>query len=372
MLDAKDIQFRLAEDGVISFQAQESNPLPGVPIAKITKGERALKPVIKITDDKGTNATLLLGRLNDWLNAHLKMVLEPLIELEEENAFKVPVNAIIGAVHGALGILPRAELEDVIAQLDTDDRRDLRSKKIRLGPILVFIPALNKPAAVRLRALLWSVYEGAELPAGVPNDGIVSAKVDEAAVNKAFYQAIGYPVFGGRAIRIDMLDRVICAVYDGAEKGKFQAKHEMAEWLGCGIEDLYAVLSAMGHKKIEAEAAPEVIEKPAEEAVAEVVVEDESAAPAESEGGAVQKAVDVKPELAMFFLKKGKAFEKAGAGGKKPYKKSSEGSGGDVKKFEKKKGKRNKTNNREPKIMSAEAKVNPDDNPFAILGQLKK
>ena len=33
ILDVKDTQFRLAEDGVISFQAVESNPLPGEAVA---------------------------------------------------------------------------------------------------------------------------------------------------------------------------------------------------------------------------------------------------------------------------------------------------------------------------------------------------
>ena len=38
----------------------------------------------------------------------------------------------------------------------------------------------------------------------------------------------------------------------------------------------------------------------------------------------------------------------------------------------KKKGKRNKSENRGPKVMSAEAKIDPQDNPFAVLQQLKK
>ncbi|HNS45597.1 MAG TPA: hypothetical protein PKH37_10255, partial [Alphaproteobacteria bacterium] len=69
--------------------------------------------------------------------------------------------------------------------------------------------------------------------------------------NPDFYRAIGYPLYGPRAVRIDMLDRVINAVYDGAKDGKFQAQHSMAEWMGCPIADLYGVLEAMGHKRIE-------------------------------------------------------------------------------------------------------------------------
>jgi ATP-dependent RNA helicase SUPV3L1/SUV3 len=116
---------------------------------------------------------------------------------------------------------------------------------------LVFLPALNKPAGVKLRGLLYALWNDKPLPPPLPRDGVVSQKVDESA-NRDFYRAIGYPVYGPRAIRIDMLDRVISAVYDNAKDGKFQAQHKMAEWLGCQIDDLYGVLTAMGHRKIEA------------------------------------------------------------------------------------------------------------------------
>lgn len=336
--DGKDTQFRLSEDGVISFQVQESNPLPGVPVAKLVKGADALTPGITVTHQSGA---ALVARLEAWWAAHVKGVLEPLVALAAESDFKPKphVKSIMERVHAAMGIVPREELEDFIKDLDADDRRDLRAAKIRLGPVLVFIPALNKPASVRLRAMLWSLARGDALPAQVPNDGIVSMAVDPAAADRDFYQAIGYPVYASRAIRIDMLDRVICEVYDSADKGKFQAQHKMAEWLGCGIEDLYAVLSAMGHVRIEDAAKPEEALKEGE-----------------------------KPELAMFFLKKGKA----NASGKPAARTVKAHSKAKPEKNSKNKGgKRSKTGDRQPKVMRAEAKVNPEDSPFAILEQLK-
>lgn len=356
ILDMKDTQFRLAEDGSISFQAVESNPLPGEVVAQLVKGESVLKPAIKVTNAKGVDEASLVQRLEAWRDAHIASVLELLVALKEplkqpeakegeEAPAPLPeitsvVQEILDAVYDSMGILPREQLESLIGKIDADDRRVLRAKRVRLGPILVFIPALNKPAGVRLRGLLWSLYNDQPLPANVPNDGIVSQVVD-ADANKDFYQAIGYPVFGTRATRIDMLDRVICAVYDSAEKGKFRAQHQMAEWLGCPIDDLYAILSAMGHKKIE-------------EPVQDDVPQEEGA----TENAASQE----KPELAEFYLKRGKAFEQ---GAKKPFKKSDS-----KKKSEKPKGKRNKTSNRAPKVMSAEAKK-VEDSPFAVLQQLK-
>ena len=77
----------------------------------------------------------------------------------------------------------------------------------------------------------------------------------------------------------------------------------------------------------------------------------------------------MKPDLAWFYLKRGKAFEQ-GKGASKPFKKQKPAD--NKSKNDKKKGKRNKDANRSPRVMSAEAKANPEDNPFAVLEQLKK
>lgn len=356
MLNAQDSQFTLAEDGQVHYQPQASNPLPGEVVAMVARGGHILKPKVVVLENettKGQDAAALQAHLEGWLARHIATVLEPLVALDETGEMKPAAKGIAQAVHEALGIVPREQLESLIEQLDTDDRRDLRAKKIRLGPILVFIPALNKPAAVRLRALLWGLYNEKDLPMNCPKDGIVSFEIDPAGVDRDFYQAIAYPVYGKRAIRIDMLDRVISAVYDAAKDGKFKAEHTMAEWLGSTIEGLYEVLEAMGHKKVY-DPAEKAEEAPAQDVPGEEKPAEESAEPKPQE----------KPELATFRLKKGKAFEKQASGGKRPQKQKP--------KPEKKKGKRNKETHRNPRIVSVGPEKKPEDSPFAVLEQLKK
>ncbi len=351
MLKAQDSQFRLTEDGQVFYQAQASNPLPGEAIGRVEKGDDILKP--KVVLSEAHNTPELREHLQGWLARHIGTVLEPLVALENDEHLKGAAKGIAFQVHEALGIVPRENLEDLIKDLTPESRADLRHKKIRLGPILVFIPALNKPAAVRLRALLWGLYNEKALPMDCPKDGIVSFEVEAGKVDKAFYQAIAYPVYGSRAIRIDMLDRVICAVYDAAKDGQFQAQHQMAEWLGASIDGLYEVLEAMGHKKVF-----DPIEEKAKEEIGAKAGESAAVEAAEAEPKADEKpAEQVKPELATFRLKKGKAFQKP-QGAAKPYVKP--------------KGKRNKTTNREPKIMSTGPEKKLENSPFAILEQLKQ
>lgn len=393
ILTAKPEQFTLSEKGQILWQQKFGSPLPGEPVAMLKRSDNALRPEVELIECdllNGSDKEKVQEHLKAWLESHVNAVLEPLINLEKQDGIEGAARGIAYQVYENMGIVPREKLEDLIKDLTPEDRAALRARKIKMGPILVFLPALNKPAAVRLRALLWALHRNRDLPVEVPNDGIVSTKVDKKSVDRNFYQSIGYPVFGNRAIRIDMLDRVISAVYDSADQGKFQAQHKMAEWLGCPIEDLYDVLQSMGHKKIydpasekqdekvdaieeevkqEVEAAAEQADK-AEEPKAE---EPKAEAAPESEEAKTEEAkpeANKKPELATFRLKKGKAFEKPNFH-KKPFHKNKDGKAQD--KHHGKKAKRGNPKGKEYKKsnMTAEAKVK-DDSPFAILEQLKK
>ena len=422
ILNAKPEQISLREDGTLLWQQKVGSPLPGEPVAVLKKGESALKPQIELIDSDllaGSEKDAVLDFLKTWLENHIKTVLEPLVNLEDQDGIDGAARGIAFQVYESMGIIPREKLEDLIATLTPEDRAALRARRIKLGPILVFLPALNKPAAVRLRGLLWALWNEKPLPVEVPKDGIVSTKVENKAIDRDFYQSIGYPVYGGRAIRIDMLDRVISAVYDAAEQGKFKAQHKMAEWLGCPIDDLYAVLEAMGHKKIydpadekkeeentatgdasEVSGAPDITGEVQTEMAEGLAGQDDKAqeAPAEktnalentpavpvapaaadvkSEAEAPKSEEQAKPELATFRLKKGKANTKPYSGGAKPFnKKPSHGAKQDSGQKDRSKGKRERRGNPKGKEykkqnMTAEAK-SKDDSPFAILEQLKK
>lgn len=395
IVNSQPKQFRLQDDGQILWQADASNPLPGQPVARIEKGESQLKPKAALIETEllqGQDKDAVAAFVQSWLEQHIATVLEILHGLTKEEGIDGPAKAIAQKVHDALGILPRQDLEADIAGLDPETRKVLRQRHVRLGPVLVFVPELNKPVAVRLRALLWWLWHDRPLPAPVPKDGAVSVVVDETQSDPLYYRAIGYPLYAGRAIRVDMLDRVISAVYDSAKDGSFKATHAMAEWLGCSIPDLYKVLEAMGHKKTHDPAdapAPVAAETaaPAETPAAEPAAMDpapvvDAEAPAAAPAPAVP-AQPVKPELATFKLKRGKANEAERAPRppresrpekpkfeKKP--EHNQGHGKDRKFKSRDKDKKDKFAREEKKPVSFEARPkHVEDSPFAVLQQLK-
>ncbi len=472
MLNAEFKQFTLQEDGTIMYQANSTNPLPGVKVGQIKKGETILSPQVDVDLPQGATFEAIdkdaaASHINAAVKWNIEQTLAPLVgmqkapeqlqkEIEEsisknkaekseketkedienepedtkksdnvklnytapentsENnietktqeepvSFSPAVTEIKNKLFEDFGTTGREGLEAAITNLGHNDRRILRSYRIRLGPILIFQPDLNKPAAVRMRALLWSLFNDKPLPAPVPNDGMVSVKIEEDTeenINKEFYRTIAYPVYGPRAIRIDMLDRVVNAVYEAADKGKFQAQHKMAEWLGTSIADLYKILEALGHTKLhdpaeelekkaaqveganKDQSAPieeslQTLKSPAQDVTPETKQEDSTPI---AEDTTPEKQIEKpeiksaeKPELATFRLKKGKAFKsqrserKPFNNNKKPYSKD------DKKPYknDRKKGKRNKNENRTPRVMSTGPKPKLEDSPFAILEQLK-
>ncbi len=277
LLKADSTQFQLTDTGNILFQKALNNPTLGDVVAKISKGDSIYS--LEIDVDESSDHVKAAGKedasaaISKWLVYHVESVLEPLKRLENTDVMKKKedsdelelvefsddakskAKAVMDKLYNQMGVVSRSDLQEEISALDEDSRRILRAKRIKLGPILVFLPELNKPKGVRLRGLLWSLWNNAPLPASLPADGAVSVKIDAETVNKDMYLSVGYPIYGNRAVRIDMLDRVINAVYDSAENGKFKAQHSMAEWLGCSIDDLYDVLTAMGHKRIVTEEA---------------------------------------------------------------------------------------------------------------------
>ncbi len=383
VLKSEDKQFKLADDGQILWQADATNPLPGEPIGRIKKGDLLLKPRAEMIDSNlvdGQDKNAVAEKLQEWLDRHIHFALEPLFRLTGGDDLTAQARGIAFQLQEALGILPRETLEDLITGLDEEGRKALRARKVRMGPLLVFLPDLNKPAAVRLRAVLLTLWQGKELPAELPKDGIVSFSVADKNIDADYYRSIGYPVYGPRSIRVDMLDRVVCAVYDSAKDGKFQAQHKMAEWLGSNILDLYAVLEAMGHKIVHDPAA----EKAKEESSAAIAEPSEPVTVVQPESDAIPSApvAAVKPELATFRLKRGKAnaaekqrefksrekkFENKD---KKPFAERKK----DDKKFSKDKKlgkpKREERNDREDRIYSSQPQKF-EDSPFAILQNLK-
>ena len=215
-------------------------------------------------------------RLEKFIRSHIEELLGPLLACEALEA-SGSARGIAFQVFEGLGSQPRFKVEELIRNLESDDRRALHRVGVRLGPLHVFQPKMGKTHQVNLRALLWSLHQGRNLPAPVPANGRTSIKPTE-GVPHLFYNMIGYPVVGPLAIRMEILDRVISKLHDSAEGNIAVMDNSWAELLGCGLDDLKAVLTALGYQELP----PEEGETPADAATDTATETTPEVAPAET------------------------------------------------------------------------------------------
>lgn len=258
---AGDEVFALDELGQVTWE--------GAPVARLAPGPSVLSPTLRpVNDDllESGQSDRVLARLAAWMRGHVERTLGPLLELEKAE-LEGTARGIAFQVAEALGVLRRNKLDSLIRDLTKEQRWQLAKLGVRLGFSHVFLPALAKPKAVALRAMLWAVRHGEALPVAVPAPGRVSVPAGEAP--SALLEALGYPKVGPRAVRVDMLDRLEKEMVQRAgTSGKVRSVADLAPLLGTSNEELEAVLADLGWRPMQVDPAtlppePKPAEKPA-------------------------------------------------------------------------------------------------------------
>ena len=158
-------------------------------------------------------------------------------------------------IYENLGSVSRHSVVRELRAVAQADRTPLRRLGVRFGAFSIFLPALVKPAAARLKALLWAVHQGiTEIPPPPPA-GLTSLPSDP-AVPAGFYEAAGFRLCGPRAVRIDMLERLGDIIRSKGQGGQmpesFAVSNDMMSVLGCGEDDIAQVLRSLGFRDTKA------------------------------------------------------------------------------------------------------------------------
>ena len=241
LVDEPDDAFTLGDDAHIAWR--------GVVVARLAAGADTLSPRIRLLHTEFLTADLHArteARLTRWFEACREDALGPLITLRKAE--------LTGAARGlafqlveALGAVARREAVGQVSVLGRSDRKALRELGVRLGLLSVFLPAAIKPKAARLKGLLWSVHRGCA-PIAPPAPGLVTVPA-ASGVPRAFYQALGYRIIAGQAIRVDVLDRFAIQLMRLARKGPFTPSPDLLSLLGLGPDRIAPVIAALGYRR---------------------------------------------------------------------------------------------------------------------------
>ncbi len=209
-------QLARAKDEDIVLSADAHLRWKGEIVGRLAAGQETLQPrVIVLADEQltGPERDNVDRRLTTWVTAHIATILKPLVDLSADAALDGTARGLAFRLVENLGILDRRDVLEDVRGLDQDNRAGLRRHGVRFGAYHIFIPALLKPAPSALLALLWAMQEGdldmkglAEVPV-ISASGRTSVDID-ADFNPQVYRRFGYRIFGRRAVRIDILERL--------------------------------------------------------------------------------------------------------------------------------------------------------------------
>jgi ATP-dependent RNA helicase SUPV3L1/SUV3 len=231
----------------------------GAIVAKLTAGGSPLTPTVLLLADeslKGAPREGVQRRLEDWLTKRIAAKLEAMTALQSAIDAKAGTDgALPGEARGIAHQLwenfgnidfPRANLRGDRGAI----MRALRPFGIWFGRRAVYMPKLLRPDAANLLALLWSVWQKQDDVPAMPRPGLTSF---DSETPDGFLSAAGFRKFAGRAIRLDMLERLEDvlekALIEGSNADELLPK--LVSLLGCGNDQLKAVLDDLGWEALD-------------------------------------------------------------------------------------------------------------------------
>ena len=159
-----------------------------------------------------------------------------------------------------LGVLNRNQISDLLKEMPDSDKPFLAKAGIRLGTETVFMPEMLKPAAIKLRVILYSIYNQEFPTCGPPPEGRVSVDLVEDVPDK-YWLSAGYRRIGDKVMRVDMVERVAALVRTAARSGEFGISDEMLSLAGVSRLSMASMITELGFEKLREEPA-EDSEKP--------------------------------------------------------------------------------------------------------------
>ncbi|MDE2501115.1 MAG: hypothetical protein KGL56_13090, partial [Alphaproteobacteria bacterium] len=233
----------------------------GAIVARLTAGPSPLEPNATLLADenlKGAPREAVQRRLDEWLAARVAAKLEPLrmlqagVEAKAGSADAIPALAR-GIAHQLCENF--GSLESTRITLPADRRavmRALRPFGVWFGRRSIYLLKLLRPDAASLLALLWSVWMKLENVPALPRAGLTSFANDAAAPD-GFLAAAGFRAVAGRAIRLDMLERLEETLEKAAVEGTTADAllPKLVSLLGCSNEELHEILTALNWHEFE-------------------------------------------------------------------------------------------------------------------------
>ncbi len=207
-------------------------------LGRLVRGTSITLPGVEIATLEGAGGggqARVQRRLVAWAR---DVVHELLATLRAGRDVSPSMRGVLYRIEQGLGTALRRDLKDPIAALTDEERAALEALGVVFGGCVVYAPALLDAASVARRAVLAAVHHGLAQSVDVPAGAVTLRSARE--VPREVYTAMGFPVFAGRAVRCDVVERV----YASARSKERDESHE-ARWLALSGGEARSVSAAI-------------------------------------------------------------------------------------------------------------------------------
>jgi len=301
-------RFYNAPDTEMDYSTQGGLMWGSFAVGKLVKGAEALRPQVEVFVDEEAGpdvADKVRRRAQHFIDRKVAALFEPLAAMSRDEGLTGLARGFAFRLVEAMGVIPRDDVADDVKALDQDSRAALRKHGVRFGQFTIFLPLLLKPAATRLRLVLWSLWSGLqEFPESPPPGLVTIPNLD--MVPRTHYTLSGYHPSGTRAIRIDMLERLADILRTKDSRAGFEATPEMLSITGMTLDQFVDLMAGLGYKgekseRVKAKAAPVVVVKVEEPVSMNPVPEEVSLINPVVEEPLVEPEAEVAPEMETYF-----------------------------------------------------------------------
>ena len=241
-----------AQDETLALGDDDSLRWREAVVARLRPGATVLAPRLQLELDPTLDAGVherVRNRLARWLAGWIASRLGALDALREA----ARADGLTGAGRGIAyrlvelqGAMRRAEADSLIHDLADNDRRTLARLGVRFGRHHVFVPDLLKPAASEARSRLLRIFHGRPQPLPPPGRTVLRSPLP---VQGDAMLSMGFAVFDGFAVRVDILERIAARIRAEARaSASFSVPPTLAAEAGLTRAELAKLVEALGFR----------------------------------------------------------------------------------------------------------------------------
>jgi ATP-dependent RNA helicase SUPV3L1/SUV3 len=238
---APDAAFMLNVDFTITWD--------DVAVARLRRGTSALRPRVQVLDSEfldGAQRERLRIRLQQFVDDRIAHDLGPLRRAADMAASQPGFRGMLHRLTEALGLI----LTDEGDALLPASRAALKAIGVKAGRFALFLPALLKPRAAAMRALLWGLQHSHPVPV-LPSPDLVSLP-RRPDWPHGFPEAMGWLEAGPVLLRLDIAERVAAELAWATRRGATAVPAGLASRFSLKADLLPVVLRRLGFRVLPA------------------------------------------------------------------------------------------------------------------------